>query len=281
MHAHLSRWGWAGVLLLALFASAPVHASDDVRFLTAFERTRTEPDRAPEIWQAFIEPYPKGDLAALARLMTAVHLVRKGAGQDQVDGALASIRQGDDEGRALRRHVHRAALAMAARRQMRSLVGHLQAYYRRHVAYPAALSDLATEKVVAPAMLVDPFGAPYDYAARARRLMPDVERQAFTLRCGSVGIEHEDLDRLIDQSRQPVRALVVDRVATNRDYVLVRVPAKDGTPGRAHRWKIGARMRGLTLWYASDRFLVVGWKELPRVMVVREPRMSSDEAISR
>ena len=228
-----------------LLAAAVASADPDAAFRAAWQRTTQRPDIAVEVWEAFIEAHRTHDLGQTARLLLATHHLRSGAA---ADGVLPLLRHQPGptapEPGSLRATVAHAMKGLTARLQMNRLVesGHL------------AASDL-----------IDPFGRPYTYAALARRLMPDVPRQVYTLRCVTIDADRRDYAPLLKATARPVAGLTVVRLMPQRELCQVEVPGDHGVP-LPRRWKTGTRVRGLTLWSVRPACIIVAREQFPFVL---------------
>ncbi len=70
--------------------------------------------------------------------------------------------------------------------------------------FPSTLDELVTEGSVDATDLIDAFGEPFAYQSKARKLMPDLPRQTFSLRCVSIDAERRGLDKCLKRAAKPI-----------------------------------------------------------------------------
>lgn len=213
-------------------------------------------------WSAFADKHAKHDLGRLAKLFHGIELLKAGK-----DGATTHFQfQVKKEGASiLHKQVAFAGSGWQARVRMADLGVKLKAYHRKRVEYPTALKDLAAAGFVKTEDLIDPFGKPFAYEAKPRRLMPDVPRQTYTLRCTSTGAAMRQLNKTLRDLYDPLAAVQVTSLKPELGQAFVRFMQEDGSFSGARRWRPGEKQNGLMLWAVYDRYIIVGRADVPKV----------------
>ena len=144
----------------------------------------------------------------------------------------------------------------------------LRAHYRSRVCYPESLNELVAtpDYGVTAAELVDPFGKRYEYEATARKLIPKVPRQTYTLRCTTTGATSAELDLALREAFEPVKYVAISTLRPKSNEVYVRRRRTDGSFGPAERWIAGKTRGDLVLWAVYEGYIVVGQKDRPKVI---------------
>ena len=144
----------------------------------------------------------------------------------------------------------------------------LQAYYDRHVEYPAALDDLVGEHLAKAADLTDPFGQPYAYETRANSIVPDTAAAALHthLHDAEAGARRRGGGAL-DQAAQPAKRVTISSLDPKAGEAYVKMTRPDGSLLPTSRIPLGQEFEEYTLWGVYDQFIVVGWQKLPRVVI--------------
>ena len=173
-----------------------------------------------------------------------------------------------DPATPLEKHFVETGKGWIARVEMVRLGRKLRAYYRRRVCYPQSLDELvdAADYEVTADDLVDPFGKRYEYKATARKLIPDMPRQAYTLRCTTTGAANADLDEALREAFEPVKHVAVSTLRPKSNEAYVRRKRKDGSFGPVQRWLVGETRDDLVLWAVYESYIVVGQKDRPKVV---------------
>ena len=171
------------------------------------------------------------------------------------------------------KHLFRACKGWAARVGMIRLSRKLRTSYRRNVQYPGSLDELAQERPedVAQADLIDPFGKPYEYKATVRKLMPDVPRQTYTLRCTTTGATHKELRRTLRDTFDPIGHVATSTLKPGSNEAFVRTRRKDGSFGPVEHWALGDTRKDMALWAVYERYIIISWKDRPKVVEATEP----------
>ncbi|MCE9589714.1 MAG: hypothetical protein K8S99_04235 [Planctomycetes bacterium] len=258
------------VFLGCTAAAAPLAAQEagaPAQFLAAWTATTQNPAQAAAAWDSLASSHKEHELGMLARVMLGITRLRDGAEPDSVR-ELFEVPEPREGAKAseLRRRVGEAGKAMLARLAMAKLADRLKSYYAQHVEYPATLDDLVAAKLAKAADIIDPFGKPYGYETRARRKMPGVARQAYTLRCVTTETEHAPLGQVLDAVSQRVTTHSITSLTPADNQAFIRRNRKDGLPSPAQRWTLGLTVDEMTLWAVYDKYLIAGWHGLPRVM---------------
>ena len=292
------------------FAAAAVADDDPVApgdapsdFVAAWRSSAELPDEAHGRWQGFIDKHPDHELSQLATLLQGICLLRQDTSEAQLDKALACFRleragtdaekpagrrrrlpqlglsqptrhdmperaekqQDSKPASPFQRHLFDACKGWVARVGMLRLSRELRTSYRRNVQYPASLGELAHGDVI------DPFGKPYEYKAMARKLMPDVPRQTYTLRCTTTGATHKELKSTLREAFDLIEQVAVSTLTPGSNEAFVRTRRKDGSFGPVEHWAIGDTRKDMTLWAVYERYIIVGWKDRPKVVEATEP----------
>lgn len=272
-----------GALLLLAWLTAPVAAAAapaaeaPSAFLDTHDRARQlvgQPDRLIALWAEFAEEHaerhPLGHVARLNEALWMLHAASEGEADERVLALLAwptPTEEGDTiRATSLYEHAHRAAMELRARVEMRVLAERLQDYYRRHVEYPPSLEALVDAELVSSEQLVDPFGEPYQYEPAARSIMPDIPRQRYTLRSASVEGEHGTLPDLLEGLDELEEDLEISTLVPEEEQAYVRERRDDGSWSSARRWDVGRERAGVRLWAVHDDYILVGRKQLPRII---------------
>ena len=126
---------------------------------------------------------------------------------------------------------------------------------------------MVTEGSVDATDLIDAFGEPFAYQSKARKLMPDLPRQTFSLRCVSIDAERRGLDKCLEHAAKPITDILLGNLVpqSNRAYVKRRRP--DGAFGESKRWAVGGNSGKLVLWAVYDSYVIAAWKQFPIVIV--------------
>jgi len=256
---------WCGVI------ASPVAAQDSApaQFLAAWVTTTQNPPQAAAAWETLAAAHKDHELGLLAKVMLGMVKLRDGAAPDAMRElfVIPAATQGA-KATELRSGVTEAGNAMLARLAMNRLSEKLRAYYTQHVEYPATLGGLVETKLAQPADIIDPFGKPYGYEARARRLMPDVPRQTYALRCDTTQTEHGPLREVLATVTGKVTTHAISSLIPAEGQAFIRrVSTQDGRPNPAQRWNLGQTIDDMTLWAVYDNYLIAGWRGLPRIMV--------------
>ena len=250
--------------------TAPQQASD--AFYAAWNQVRRHPDTVVAIWKSYIKEYPRQERAQIARLFIAIQYLQRDPGVKQAMPYLMTVIKvaqpvdAANDQTVLRRLTRRAGMGLLTRIAMDDLGRKLKQYYRRHIEYPRALDRLVAEGLAAQTDMIDAFGNRYTYTAAVRKIMPQIPRQQFMLRCTTTGAEYGDVAAILRKSAQPIASITITRLEPERHYVFVRAHNRDGTPGPSRRWRVGNQLHGLVLWAVDKRYAVVAWQQLPQVI---------------
>jgi len=246
-----------------------------VAFLETWEKAAKTPAKSVSLWQKFAEQNKVHDLGQLAKLLAGVEFLRRSDDVTGMGKALAYFQfrlpakpAGPDAPKPsyLQKQIAVAAKGLTARVQMLQLGQKLQNYYRKHVEYPRTLDELLAEGSAHAADLIDPFGQPFAYQSKVRKLMPDLPRQTFSLRCVSIDAERRDLDKSLEHAAKPITDTLLGNLVplSNRAYVKRRRP--DGAFGESKTWAVGRSSGELLLWAVYDSYVIVAWKQFPIVI---------------
>ena len=228
------------------------------------------------LWQKFVEQNNADDLGQLAKLLAGIELLRRSDDVTGMSKVLAYFQfrlpakpTSPDAPKPsyLQKQIAATGKGLTARVQMLQLGQKLQKYYRKHVEYPQTLDELVAEGSADAADLIDPFGEPFAYQPRARKLMPDLPWQTFSLRCASIDAERRDLDKCLQYTAKPITDILLGNLVpqSNRAYVKRRRP--DGAFGESKRWAVGGNSGELVLWAVYDSYIIAAWKQFPIVIV--------------
>jgi len=280
-------------------------------FLAAWRSSAEQPDQAHGRLQGFIDKHPDHELAQLATLLQGICLLRQDTGEEQLEKASACFRlerPGDDAdkpagrrrrlprlglssppradvpketakpedaqpGSPFQKHLLDACKGWVARVGMIRLSRKLRASYRRNVQYPVSLDELAQQGpgAATDADLIDPFGKPYEYKATARKLMPKLARQTYILRCTTTGVAHRELPRTLRETFDLFEHMAVSTLTPGSNEAFVRTRRKDGSFGPVEHWAVGDTRKDVTLWAVYERYIIVGWKDRPKIVEATEP----------
>jgi len=267
------------VLLLglgAVWCAATARAHDEGEpagpFLEAFRRAGADAVQAAGAWRTVADHH--GDhhaLGRLARFYLAVELLTRQNDPQAAEAQLQQIRAPQQDATATDAAVEKAARRLRAYLQMDRLATQLRQHYRREVRYPETLDALVQRKLAEPADLIDPFGQPFAYEARARASMPNVPRQVFTLRCASTGDAYRDGQTLLAPLTQPLERIRLEGSSTKWNQAYVSELRPDGTWSPSHAWKVGDAVGAYVLLAVHEGFVLVAADGLPRV-IPTEPR---------
>jgi hypothetical protein len=111
--------------------------------------------------------------------------------------------------------------------------------------------------------IVDPFGDPFQYAPMPRRLLPELPRQTFQLRCQKIDAQHRTFSSALKRSAKPMKDVLLSSVRPDLGQAYVKLMRRDGTPGPPLRWQVGKRLKNMTLWVVTDRYIVVALEQFP------------------
>ena len=260
-----------GTLLLAATAAPAGDRDAAARLVETWQQTSQLPGEARAAWESFTEEHLEDELGALGRLMQGIALMREGASAETIAPLLdfPPPAEKDDDAPpsppTLADQLHAAGRGLEARLRMRELASSLQQYYRTHVEYPDSLAALLGSGQVSRADLRDPYGRPFDYSATARNLMPDIPRQTFSLRCGSINASHKELSQALRPGAAPAGELTISSLDPTRGQAFVKRTRSDGTLGPATLWTLGQTQGDLVLWAVYDQFIIVGWRQFPQL----------------
>ena len=284
----MNPWSVISASLLLMLPAGTTTGQDqgaaiESQFVKSWRRAASEPAAAIGVWKAFAKENPGHDLAELARLQIDIHLLRQGGnpggdpGGDPAE-ALGFLSIADHEKPSpLRRLIRDAGRGLAARIHMQRLAEILQTHYRRRVEYPLKLDELVVEGIASADELIDPFGRPYEYEARARALLPDLPRQIYRLRCASIDADHGELSAALERADEPIRDMRVSRLEGYDDRALVRARRPDGAPGKVRVWRIGREVSGLVLWSVYDGWVLVAREQFPKLLMMAPRKREATE----
>ena len=266
---------WAIVLVGSTWAQ-PAGKNISVAFLETWEKAAKSPGKSVSLWQKFAEQNNADDLGQLAKLLVGVELLRHSDDRTDLSRLLPYLKlefpdkptsPDAPEPSYLRKQLAAAGKGVISRVQMLQLGQKLQKYYRKHVEYPQTLDELVAEGFAGPGDLIDPFGKPFAYQHKARKLMPDLPRQTFSLRCVSIDAERRDLDKCLEHAAKPITDILLGNLVpqSNRAYIKRRRP--DGAFAESKRWPIGGSSGELVLWAVYDSYVIAAWKQFPIVIV--------------
>ena len=265
----------AAILVVASMVGAAATGARDTSesvevFLRSWRRAAEYPDDAAGQWFAFASAHQNHDLGRIAALLNGIALLRDAKPANQVLNAVARPQppatEQDAEASIVPGLVRRAAQGLRARAAMQALAVKLQAHYRKHVEYPPSLAALVAAGFAAESDIVDPFGDPFPYAAMPRRLLPELPRQTFQLRCRKINAEHRTFRSALTRSAQPMKDMLLSSVRPDLGQAYVKRIRRDGTPGPSLRWQVGKRLKNLTLWLVTERYIVVAWEQFPFII---------------
>ena len=264
-------------LLLSTQPSAkPQGKRVSLAFLQTWQSAADEPKMALSLWCKFAKQRPGDhDLTRLARLMAGIEMLRRADDPAQLRQVLPyfhfelSEKAGAPDTPApppLRKLIVRAGNALTARVQMLQLGRKLQKYYRKHVEYPLSLDELISGGFAEPADLTDPFGQRFVYLPKPRKLMPDLPRQTFTLRCLSIDAERRDLAKCLKRPA-PITDILISSLTPQNNRAYIRRKRPDGAFGQSQAWNVGQPSGQLLLWAVYDNYLIAAWKQFPVVIL--------------
>lgn len=201
-----------------------------------------------------------------ARGKTLGNGLRNGAASEA--GGEADQPDADSTKSTFQQHLAWAGKGWIARVGMVRLDRQLRSHYRRNVQYPASLDELAQSGASAAtaADLVDPFAKPYVYEATARKLIPDVPRQAYTLECSTTGASQLQLRQVLPDAFEPIPEVAISTLTPDSQSAFVRRTRKDGSFGPVQHWPVGETKDGLTLWAVYANFIVIGQSDVPKIV---------------
>ena len=266
---------WAIVLVGSTWAQ-PAGKNISVAFIETCDKAVKSPGKSVSLWQKFAEQNKADDLGQLAKLLAGIELLRRSDNVTDMSKVLAYFQfrlpakpASPDAPRPsyLRKQIALAGKGLSARVQMLQLGQKLQKYYRKHIEYPQTLNELVSEGSADAADLIDPFGEPFAYQSKARKLMPDLPRQTFSLRCLSIDAERRGLGKCLKRAAKPITDIELGNLLpqSNRAYVKRRRP--DGAFGESKRWAVGGNSGKLVLWAVYDSYVIAAWKQFPIVIV--------------
>ena len=270
----------ATVLLNPAWGEPAAKKDVSAEFLETWQTAARNPDKSVSLWEKFARRHNAHDLGQLARLLSGIERLRRASDRTDLRIVLSRFRfevppkpakPNATEPSQLRKHITAAGKGLTARVQMLQLGRKLQEYYRKHVEYPQTLDELGAEAVADAGGLVDPFGERFAYRPGARKLMPDLPRQTFTLRCVSIDAERRELRACLQRGAKPVTDLQLSflKPEIHKAYVKRRRP--DGAFGQAKKWAVGDRNGQRVLWVVYGRYVIGAWKQFPCVIVKPSP----------
>ena len=216
-------------------------------------------------WEAFAQEHREHDLGDVARLYHGIELVK--AGEDNAAAAMR-IELKDQTPPLVRKQTALAAKSWLARMQMRRLRQQLKAHHRKRVEYPASLNELVAAGLVQSDGLVDPFGEPFAYEAKARKLMPDIPRQTYDLRCTTTKVKSRELAKVLRDLYEPSEEIEISSLKPDLGQAFVRFKNKDGSFG-GQRWRPGDKHEDLMLLAVYDRFILILHADVPKLATLK------------
>jgi len=175
---------------LCVTVAAAAAAQDIGPFLAAHQKAAALGAKgswadAAKAYADFAAARPDDPCAPLALALQGIILRRELKAPDKARQAFARAAKAAPDtpfGRA----TAELARGWLARLQMERLDHALHRYWVDNVEYPKTLQDLVGAKLATPDMLADPWGKPFSYTTRALKAVPDLPRQAYTLRCTGI-----------------------------------------------------------------------------------------------
>ena len=265
---------WAIVLAGSAWAQ-PAGKNIPAAFLETWEQAAKNPAKSVSLWKKFAKQNNAHDLERLAKLLAGIELLRRADDVTDMGKALPCFqfrlpaKPADPDAPKpshLQKQIDAAGKGLTARVHMLQLGQKLQKYYRKHVEYPRTLDELLAEGSVDAADLIDPFGQPFAYQPEARKLMPDVPRQTFSLRCVSIDAQRCDLDKSLKHAAKPITDILLGNLVPLSDRAYVKRRRPDGAFGESKIWAVGRSSGELVLWAVYDNYVIVAWKQFPIVL---------------
>ena len=269
------------IIAWPIILPAPVSAQPEDKdvptiFLETWEKAAQTPDKAVSLWQKFAEANDTHDLGRLAKLLAGIELLRTSEDKTDLNRLLPYFEfELQDQPASpdapqpsyLLKQIAAAGQGLTARVRMWQLGQKLQEYYRKHIEYPQTLDELVAEGFTSAAEVIDPFGQPFAYQSKARKIMPDLPRQTFSLRCLSIDAELRDLDKCFSRIAKPTSDVLLGSLVPQSHRAYVKRMRPDGAFGESKAWTVGGTSGDLVLWAVYDSYVIAAWKQFPIVLV--------------
>lgn len=235
-------------------------------FLATWKKQSDPTFDANATWREFAQKNTKHDLAAVANVMVAIHLLRD---QNDADGAMKLVPfEAGDGASELRKQMAQCSKGLAARAKMMRLTKKLQDYYKKKVEYPATLDELIKAKIAVEADVTDPFGQRFGYEARAKKIAPKLPRQEYTLTCVTLNATHDTTKKSLSAVTDTIKTMQMTSVDAAAKQAFVRRAQKSGQMGPSSAWNVGQSAEGYTLAAVYDEnFVVLVHENLPRLLI--------------
>ncbi|MCC7191246.1 MAG: hypothetical protein IT444_00565 [Phycisphaeraceae bacterium] len=255
--------------LLCAASSVRADAVTDT-FLNTWKDAIDRPGDAADLWRDFAEKHKGHDLAAAARLRYGTELLKTAQNTEALQ-EFTAVMTLPDKADASRQALAESAKPLVARAKMAVLAEKLKEYYASKVEYPATLDELVAAKYAKAEDVTDPYGRRFSYEAKSRRIMPDIQRQVFTLKCDTISATNADLAATLEKAAAPLQGIVLSSTEPAEGKAFLKRPRPDGALGAAQRVSVGETVGDATLLVVTDNYVVLGWKGFPTV-VVKEPK---------
>lgn len=261
------------IAIVAVFIATPRIAFAQTKgdavaaeFLATWKKQSDPTFDANVTWREFAQKNAKHDLASVANVMMAIHLLRN---SNDADGALKLVPFDAGDGASeLRKQMARCSKGLAARAKMTQLAKKLQDYYKKKVEYPATLDELIKAKLATEADVTDPFGTRFGYEARAKKIAPKLARQEYTLTCTTINATHDATKKSLGAATETVKTMQMTSADAAAKQAFVRRAQKSGQMGPSTAWAVGQSSEGYTLAAVYDEnFAILVYENLPRVLV--------------
>jgi len=251
--------------LLCVTSSVRADAVTDA-FLNTWKDATDRPGDAAQLWRDFAVKHKDHDLASAARLRYGAELLKTAQNAEALQ-EFTAVMTLPDKTDAARVALGESAKPLVARAQMAVLAEKLKEYYASKVEYPATLDELIAARYAKAEDVTDPYGRRFSYEAKAHRIMPDIPRQVFTLKCDVIGATNADLAATLEKAAAPLQGIVLSSTEPAEGKAFLKRPRPDGALGAAQRVSIGETVGDATLLVVTENYVVLGWKGFPTVIV--------------
>jgi hypothetical protein len=280
--AHAAHIGLLCVFLpILLSASLPAGAAEpDERGLWELWQQHAQPPHDHKALltacQAFNDKHPSDPLAVVSQTLAGWHLLQLGRQEDAVK---VFVRLSKSRGSSLEDGGKTISLAWLTRMDRDRIKESLQFYYRRKMAYPAKLADLAAYPKLPESLVFadrDRWDSTWSYQLTGFRTIPNMLDQKYRLRSVRLGGGSDLAEALAVPCGgllriEPVR---VSSSVTGMEVLELRhLPESEGgaeeAPAREKiMLKVGSRTESVFLAYVGPHLVIVSdyhhWKVLPR-----------------
>lgn len=198
-----SAGGWLAAVVLGMAAATSAGAEDLAPFLGAHQKASTLAEQSKwqdvaKVYETLATSQSQDPCAPLASVLQGIILRRE---LKQADPARAAFERAAKAPQTpFGNELRQLARTWLARLQMEQIGPALERYWKKKVEYPEKLEALVELRLAPAELLVDPWGKPFSYAARALKARPDLPRQYYTLACTAIEGDSRQLPNVLKQT---------------------------------------------------------------------------------